>query len=1131
MDLCLALSARRLARRALGMAAAWLLAALLLLVAHQSAHAQADYMVDDDSNDRPLLYMKFDEGSGTVTRSFPTAAPSIGSSGGMTGTLVGGAAFSTTLPALFTPPNFRALRLTGAPQHVRIIESSASAVLKALTSQWTVAAWVKRAGFNSVDTIYANGSVPGNTNNNNWSLQFNSANQIVLRSGQTIDNLTTVATVTDSNWHHIAATVSGGSAAIYLDGALVAQKATFAPPSTITGPSLVGARNEANPDGQYLVGLIDELRVYNRALSSAEVARLAAGRGCATDGHTWGTAYFDLQCALDPGPVNGGLGGKQVLVATGIYRTGTNPLAAFNLTSNLTLLGGFVPTGPNSADRPPFPLQQLAFPTFPIVLGVSNLSGDLLVNDFNGFVNSADNARSVLVANRVTELVVDGFAIGGARFGSGVLASEASGTLSHLHVTLNDTNASEGGGGLRLTNGSRFIVDNVNVQFNRSTSGAGGGVSVASGSVLTLTNSFVLQSSAGGGLSANGATLHTANVRVEGNSGVFGAGMRLNNSQVTLDGVRVAGNQATSGGGGLSIFSTAMNVISMTVANNRGSDGGGLFVSGAPLTLDNTRIISNTAVGGCALVFFCGRGGGLWAESELLTLGAGVVISDNLGTSGGGIFLAGPGHLQANGATLRNNVAVAPPPITPPAVESGQGGAAFLTNGAVMTLTNTIVEGNQALIACTDFTCPEPVGGGIAVSSGGQLLMEGGVVRSNFTDGDGGGIQTTFQAQLRFNGTTFELNEADSGGALHITGAHATLTDVTIRRNTTSGDGAGIDIRGPVVFTMTRGAFIENVSLEDAGAIELSNDTIATLDSVLILGNVGEEDGGAVTVESASNVTLRNAILVGNGLTINGSGNEGNAAYANDSTLRLINTTVVANHGADESALGAENGTITVQNSILRDNGQAHIGNDALATVVLQSTSQSLPGPNADPLFVRNPNPGDGNWATFADNDYGDLHLRGPSPEIDAGDGTLLPAAMVTDFEGQSRVFDANYAANAAPPPVDRGADEARFVGPTAVAGGPYNSVVGLPVPLDATGSSDDAVLASFAWDCTSDGSIEAVTNAPTGSSCTYSTAGTFTLRLIVTDADGISATATAQVTVTSDAPTSRVMVPIVFGE
>jgi hypothetical protein len=57
-----------------------------------------------------------------------------------------------------------------------------------------------------------------------------------------------------------------------------------------------------------------------------------------------------------------------------------------------------------------------------------------------------------------------------------------------------------------------------------------------------------------------------------------------------------------------------------------------------------------------------------------------------------------------------------------------------------------------------------------------------------------------------------------------------------------------------------------------------------------------------------------------------------------------------------------------------------------------------------DPLFVRDPDSGDGSWTTLADNDYGDLRLRSGSPAIDAG--TNLPELPPTDLAGNPRIIN-----------------------------------------------------------------------------------------------------------------------------
>jgi hypothetical protein len=90
---------------------------------------------------------------------------------------------------------------------------------------------------------------------------------------------------------------------------------------------------------------------------------------------------------------------------------------------------------------------------------------------------------------------------------------------------------------------------------------------------------------------------------------------------------------------------------------------------------------------------------------------------------------------------------------------------------------------------------------------------------------------------------------------------------------------------------------------------------------------------------------------------------------------------------------------------------------------------------------------------------------------------------------------------------------------PVADAGGPYSGEVGLPVTLDASASYDpDGDIVQYEWDCNGDGEYDIVTSSPQ-IPYTWDTAyhGTITLR--VTDNDGLTATDTTTVTITSPHP------------
>ena len=86
---------------------------------------------------------------------------------------------------------------------------------------------------------------------------------------------------------------------------------------------------------------------------------------------------------------------------------------------------------------------------------------------------------------------------------------------------------------------------------------------------------------------------------------------------------------------------------------------------------------------------------------------------------------------------------------------------------------------------------------------------------------------------------------------------------------------------------------------------------------------------------------------------------------------------------------------------------------------------------------------------------------------------------------------------------------------PTAGLSVPSTAVAGQAVTLDATSSTDDGTLSSYAWDFDGDGSADATTSAPTVSHV-YPAAGSFTPRVTVTDAGAATASASSSIAVSA---------------
>ncbi len=76
------------------------------------------------------------------------------------------------------------------------------------------------------------------------------------------------STLPIGSWSHLAATYDGATLRLYLNGAQVAQLAQSGSILTSNSPLRIGGNSVW---GEYFNGLIDEVRVYNRALSAAEI--------------------------------------------------------------------------------------------------------------------------------------------------------------------------------------------------------------------------------------------------------------------------------------------------------------------------------------------------------------------------------------------------------------------------------------------------------------------------------------------------------------------------------------------------------------------------------------------------------------------------------------------------------------------------------------------------------------------------------------------------------------------------------------------------------------------------------------------------------------------------------------------
>jgi hypothetical protein len=84
--------------------------------------------------------------------------------------------------------------------------------------------------------------------------------------------LDSLAVIQSNTWYHVAETYDGAALKLYVNGSFDSQMAVTGPVITTTQPVRIGGDAPAGP--YYFNGLVDEASIYNRALSSSEIAAI-----------------------------------------------------------------------------------------------------------------------------------------------------------------------------------------------------------------------------------------------------------------------------------------------------------------------------------------------------------------------------------------------------------------------------------------------------------------------------------------------------------------------------------------------------------------------------------------------------------------------------------------------------------------------------------------------------------------------------------------------------------------------------------------------------------------------------------------------------------------------------------------
>ena len=191
--------------------------------------------------------------------------------------------------------------------------------------QWTIEAWVNPFPGNPGGRL---GIAGGIADCRDWGIVFQ-ANQfgaVIFPGGCTATVMSGVIG-TPGTWYHVIATNDGTAAKIYVDGVLRNSGLVF--PNYLGTTSGTWFGGEVCCGGDFFHGLIDEVKIYNRALSPSEIAEL------------------EPTLKLAPPSETNGVGASRPVTATATI-DGTT--AATGVTVNFTVTGANTASGSCTTD-------------------------------------------------------------------------------------------------------------------------------------------------------------------------------------------------------------------------------------------------------------------------------------------------------------------------------------------------------------------------------------------------------------------------------------------------------------------------------------------------------------------------------------------------------------------------------------------------------------------------------------------------------------------------------------------------------------------------------------------------------------------------------------------------------------
>lgn len=158
----------------------------------------------------------------------------------------------------------QALSFDGVDDYVEVADSIELNSTSALTAE----GWIKTSSTGKWQAIVSKWHYNGNKRQ--YWLGINSSDKaefFIGNGGSGFDRIASISIITDGNWHHIIGVYDGTNVKIFVDGVEENTKTTSVALGTSDKSVRIGASHDSN---HYFNGLIDEVKIYDRALNAAE---------------------------------------------------------------------------------------------------------------------------------------------------------------------------------------------------------------------------------------------------------------------------------------------------------------------------------------------------------------------------------------------------------------------------------------------------------------------------------------------------------------------------------------------------------------------------------------------------------------------------------------------------------------------------------------------------------------------------------------------------------------------------------------------------------------------------------------------------------------------------------------------